>query len=255
MIRVEDFSRLTDSEWRQHYEAEHGIFVAEGNKVIKRALAAGLQPLQVLCQEKWLTEFSVYPNLPVEVLSEEALAEVVGFKFHRGALACFARPAPLSLEQLLSLTGDGAALVVCDSVVDHENVGAIFRNAAALGAGGVILTEGCVDPWYRRSLRVSMGTVFELPFCIAPRREAVLQELAAHGVTQVALSIDGDDSLQLLPAGGPIAFWLGSEGDGLPAVVESAADFRCAIPMSRGVDSINVATALAVALWSRREMR
>jgi tRNA G18 (ribose-2'-O)-methylase SpoU len=249
-----DYARLTDVDWRRHAEVEHGLYIAEGAKVIERAVAAGHRPRSVLVSERWLpsVEPLVAADVPVLVADEPALESVTGFHVHRGALAAMERPAMPSLADLVS---GARRVVVLEGIVDHTNVGAIFRSAAGLGADAVVVSPTCADPLYRRSVKVSMGTVFQVPWTRAEVWPGALDELRAAGFTVAALALaDGAVALDAFAASGHerVALVLGAEGDGLSREALASADVVLTIPMAGGVDSLNVGAAAAVAMWELR---
>jgi tRNA G18 (ribose-2'-O)-methylase SpoU len=251
-----DYSRLTDVALRRVSEPAGGLYIAESTKVIRRALAAGHRPRSVLLQEQWLGDVAEllepYPDVPVFVGEPALLEQLTGYHLHRGALAAMHRPPLPEPQQLLA----GAhRVVVLEDIVDHTNVGAIVRCCAGFGVDAVLVTPRCADPLYRRSVRVSMGTIFQVPWTrIDPWPEG-LSLLRAHGFVTAALAL-GDDSIGLdeFAADLPdrLALILGSEGDGLSARTIADSDVTVRIPMSGGVDSLNVAAASAVALWATR---
>jgi tRNA G18 (ribose-2'-O)-methylase SpoU len=244
--RVRDFTALTDVAARSVREPAEGLFIAEGAKVITRALAAGYRPRSVLTEPKWLPDMAAeLDDAGAEILlaGPEVLRAVTGYRVHRGALASFARrPLPTPGH----LLAEARFVVVLVDLVDHTNVGAIFRNAAALGADAVLVTPGCADPLYRRSIKVSMGAVLSLPW--TRTGSDPLEELADFQSIALTLAEDAVD-LGRVPAGARRrAVLLGTEGEGLPSAVAVRADLRVRIPMSGGVDSLNVAAASAIAL-------
>lgn len=250
------YTQLTDVKLRSAMEPQWGIYIAESSKVIRRALAAGHQPVSFLMSEKWADDLAdvlrAHPDTPAYVGSEELLEQVTGFHLHRGALAAMARPAPQSLEQLLR----GASRVaILEDIVDHTNVGAIFRSAAALNVDAVLVTPRCADPLYRRSIRVSMGTVFQVPWARLESWPDNLQTLHELGFKSAALALE-EDSLTLEELSArrdeKLALILGTEGHGLSFRTLAACDDTVMIPMSHGVDSLNVAAASAVAFWETR---
>lgn len=249
-----DFANLTDVQWRRAHESAHGIFIAEGNKNVVRALSLGYVPIQVLTQPKWLQEFSQFTDLPIAVLTESEVAAIAGFKVHRGTLAAFARPNSKSLSELLT-DHPNPTVAVLESVVDHENVGASFRNCAALGVDFVVLTQGCADPLYRRSLKVSMGSALAVPYCEVDDSQTVLDAFHGRNIESHAFVTDGDLEISDWKPVGPTAIWVGSEGAGLKASTVDRCESRIRIEMDRDTDSLNVATSLALALWLRREVR
>jgi tRNA G18 (ribose-2'-O)-methylase SpoU len=244
--RVRDFTQLTDVGARSVREPAEGLFIAEGAKVILRALRAGYRPRTVLTEPKWLPDLAEDidgSSAVVLLATPEVLRTVTGYRVHRGALASFTRPTLRSPEDLVA--GAGFVVVLVD-LVDHTNVGAIFRNAAALGADAVLVTPGCADPLYRRSLKVSMGAVLAVPW--TRTGPDPLESLG--GFTTIALtpSPDATALTALTALTGPRAVLLGTEGEGLPAELAARADLRVRIPMAAGVDSLNVAAASAIAL-------
>ncbi len=256
--RLEDYVALTDVALRRRLEPEHGLYVAESEKVIRRALAAGHRPRSYLMAERWLADLADVvaraeeDGVPVYVGEHEVIERLTGFHLHRGALASMERPATPPVASVL----DGAARVlVLEDVVDHTNVGAVFRSAAALGMDAVLVTPRCADPLYRRSVRVSMGTVFQVPWTRVAPWPAGVGELRDLGFTVAALALSEDAvPLDVLAADPPgrLALVLGTEGDGLSPRTLAAADLVVTIPMAGGVDSLNVGAAAAVAAWALR---
>ena len=255
---LRDYFALTDVALRRVVEPERGLFMAESDKVIRRALAAGHRLRSLLMTPRWVQE---WPDLlatarehdaPVYVAAPKVAEAMTGFHLHRGVLAAMHRPEPRPLEQVLA----GARRVaVLEDIVDHTNVGAVFRSAAALGVDAVLVTPRCADPLYRRSVRVSMGTVFQVPWTrIDPWPEGVAT-LQSMGFSVAALALAEDavtlDDLQRDPPD-RLALVLGTEGDGLSHSTVQAADLVVKIPMGAGVDSLNVAAASAVAFWALR---
>jgi tRNA G18 (ribose-2'-O)-methylase SpoU len=238
--RIADFLRLTDAQWRVKVEAEHGMFVAEGHLVIDQVLRLGLRVRSVLVSQSRYAVWQPAVDAPVYVASQDVIDEVAGFHAHRGALAAVERPKPMSVDDVV---GRGRHLLVIEDVSDHENLGALFRNAAAFGLGGVLLSPGCCDPLYRRSVRVSMGHVLTVPWAYCDAWPVALPD---H--TVVALTPSGDDVLGFEPLGERVALMVGAEGPGLSAAALAAGDRRVRIPIAAGVDSLNVATAAAVAM-------
>jgi len=256
--RLTDYVGLTDVALRRRTEPERGLYIAESEKVIRRALAAGHRPRSYLMGERWLTdladlvEVAEADGIPVFVGENDVVEALTGFHLHRGALAAMRRPVLPALAAVL----DGARRVlVLEDVVDHTNVGAVFRSAAALGVDAVLVTPRCADPLYRRSIRVSMGTVFQVPWTRIDPWPGGVADLRALGFTTAALALE-DDSVGLdeLAADPPerLALVLGTEGDGLSRRTVAAVDVTVRIPMAGGVDSLNVAAAGAVAAWSLR---
>ncbi len=251
--RVEDFRNLTDVAWRRVQEPAAGLYIAESEKVITRAVAAGHLPRSFLVQQKWLD--SVVPlagDAPIYLVPDEVMEQVTGYHVHRGALAAMQRPA---LAEVGDLIRDARTVVVLEDIVDHTNVGAVFRSVAAIGADAVLVTPRCADPLYRRSVRVSMGTVFQVPWTRTHSWARTREALHDAGFHIAALALD--ERAQDLDAFAAtraerVALVLGAEGDGLSRRALEAADSTVMIPMVGGVDSLNVAAAAAVALWALR---
>jgi tRNA G18 (ribose-2'-O)-methylase SpoU len=248
-VRLADYRDLRDVSLRKHLEAEHGLFLAEGEKVVRRAVEAGFSPRSFLMAPRWLDGLADVldrSDAPCYVVSEALAARVTGFHVHRGALASLRRTPLPSVASVL----DGArSLLVLEDVVDHTNVGAILRSGAALGFDGVLLSPRCADPLYRRSIKVAMGAVFSLPWTRLPSWEDALPSLSAAGFITVALTLapDAVDIADAVRGLDKVALVLGSEGPGLSPRWEAAADRRATIPMAVGIDSLNVAAATAVA--------
>lgn len=259
--RLADYRDLTDVALRRVLEPAGGLYLAESAKVLARALAAGHRPRSVLTQEKWLDEverlladeFGAEPAAtPVYVVDAELAEAVTGYAVHRGLLASMHRPATPPVRELLARA---RRVVVLEDLVDHTNVGAVFRAAAGMGADAVLVSPRCADPLYRRSIRVSMGTVFQVPWTRLPawREGAELLHEAGFHIAALALSEDAvslDDFVA--DPSERVAIVLGAEGDGLSRQAIAAADSIVTIPMAGGVDSLNVAAASAVALWALR---
>ena len=256
--RLADYRDLTDIALRRVLEPAGGLYIAESAKVLARALAAGHRPRSVLVQEKWLDEADALlsssgaGDVPVYVVSGTVAEALTGYAVHRGVLAAMHRPA---LPAVAEVVAGARTVLVLEDIVDHTNVGAAFRAAAGLGADAVLVTPRCADPLYRRSVRVSMGTVFQVPWTRLPawpEAGAVLHDAGLH-VAALALA---DDAVPLdaFVADRPerVALLLGTEGDGLSRRALAAADTVVTIPMAGGVDSLNVAAATAVALWALR---
>jgi tRNA G18 (ribose-2'-O)-methylase SpoU len=252
---LQDYVGLTDVALRRTTESEGGLYIAESAKVIRRALAAGHRPRSVLLQQKWLPDLEplLAPfDIPVYLAEPQLLHEVTGFVMHRGAIASMHRP---ELPPVAELLRGARRVVVLENIVDHTNVGAIFRAVAGLGADAVLVTPQCADPLYRRSVRVSMGTVLQIPWTRLDEWPHGAQQLRDAGFTVAALALDDDAvSLDEFSADPPdrVALLLGAEGDGLSASALEGADVVVTIPMAREVDSLNVAAASAVALWALR---
>ncbi|MGQ4537308.1 TrmH family RNA methyltransferase [Dermabacteraceae bacterium P7074] len=254
--RLDDYVRMTDVKLRARMEPERGLFMAESFNVISRAIAGGCVPRSFLTSPRWLEKFAPlyerFPDAPVYVGAEELLEEITGFHLHRGALAAMQRPVPTPPQELLR---NARTVAVLEDIVDHTNVGAMFRSAAALGVDTVLVTPSCADPLYRRSIRVSMGTVFQVPWARFDAWPQGLELLRENGFTSYALALT-DTALPLdeAPLGEQekVAFVLGSEGHGLKPATLAGVDSHLIIPMSGGVDSLNVAAASAVVFWQRQ---
>ena len=250
---VADYARLTDVALRSAHEPAEGLYIAESAKVIRRAIGAGHHPRSVLMEEKWLPtlEETLAPfDIPVHIADPDQLEAITGYRVHRGALAAFERPA---LPEPAALLEHARRVVVLEDIVDHTNVGAIFRSVAALGADAVFVSPRCADPLYRRSVRVSMGTVLQVPWTRLPEWPDAASLLHGHGFSIAALALeDGAVSLRELAADPPqrLALVFGAEGDGLSRTALDAADRVVTIPMAHSVDSLNVAAAAAVVLYA-----
>lgn len=268
---ISDYKNLKDVSLRRRIEPEMGLYMAESTYVIERALGAGHVPRSFLTSEKHLPSIedvvaqlpaavrATWPEVvPVYVASSEVLERITGYRVHRGALAAMQRPALPSVEELLAGTAGSTAaqprrIVVLEDVVDHTNVGAIFRSVAGLGADAVLVTPECADPLYRRSVRVSMGTVFAIPWTRIPSWPAGISQLRDAGYLVAGMTLGaGAVPLAELASEAPkkLAFVFGTEGHGLTAATEALLDRRIIIPMRSGVDSLNVAAAAAVALYA-----
>jgi tRNA G18 (ribose-2'-O)-methylase SpoU len=250
--RLADYRDLRDVELRKSLEAEHGLFLAEGEKVVRRAVEAGYAPRSFLMAERWLDGLSdvlATTEAPCFVVTEALAEEVTGFHVHRGALASLERRPLPSVDAVL----DGARTVlVLEDIVDHTNVGAILRSGAALGVDAVLLSPRCADPLYRRSVKVAMGAVFSMPWTRLDDWYDALPALTARGFTTVAMTL-APDAVPLEEAVrglDRVALVLGGEGHGLSPRWEQAADRRAIIPMRPGIDSLNVAAATAVACYA-----
>ena len=251
---TEVFSTLTEAQLRNNIEPEKGIFIAESPKVINVALNAGYQPVSLLCERKHIDGDAVdiinrCGDIPVYTGTRDLLAQLTGYTLTRGVLCAMRRPAPLSMEEVCR---DARRIVVINGVVDTTNIGAIFRSAAALGIDAVLLTRNSCDPLNRRAVRVSMGSVFLVPWTWMDGPLTDLNPLgfrtAAMALTENSVSIDHPS----LTAEPKLAIVMGTEGDGLPKETIAEADYVVRIPMSHAVDSLNVATAAAVAFWELR---
>ncbi len=273
---LDAYARLTELQLRNKLEPEKGLFIAESEKVIERAFEGGATPLSLLLEEKWLGGMaeliekmeSAHPELPVFIAPHEQLRKLTGFELTRGALGAFRRPALKNVEEVLR---DARLVAVLENITNHTNVGAIFRSAAALGVDAVLVTPACYDPLYRRAMRVSMGTVFQVPWTRigvdcddvkgkpgdpgAPWAREGIPLLKSLGFTTAAMALS-DDSVSLddphLNAAEKIALIFGTEGDGLAQSTIEGCDYTVRIPMAHGVDSLNVAAASAVAFWQFR---
>lgn len=277
--RVAAYTNLTEIQLRNRLEPERGLFIAESPKVIDRALAAGREPISLLVEEPWIEGMSQTfdvvdkrwgTDIPVYVASPEQLRQLTGYRLHRGALSAMRRwPLP-SVEETCR---DARRVAVMENIVDHTNVGALMRSAAALDVDAVLVTPSCGDPLYRRAARVSMGTVFQIPWTriggddkhFWPRRG--LEELRSLGFTTVAMALS-DDSISLdeltrrlnnSPESADhidkLALIFGTEDDGLSRHTIAGADLTVKIPMSHGVDSLNVAASSAVAFYATSPKR
>ncbi|WP_053353010.1 TrmH family RNA methyltransferase [Leucobacter musarum] len=251
-----DYTQLTDVALRRVREPEEGLYLAESPKVIERALRAGHRPRSVLLLEEWVPKveplLAAYPDVPVYVGETDQLAALTGFHLHRGALASMHRPAPLDPGELLQ---QARRVVVLEDLADHTNVGAIFRSVAALGADAVLLTPACADPLYRRAVRVSMGAVLQVPWARLPewREAGPLIRDAGFELTAFALRDDAEDLADYADAlPDRLALMFGTEGAGLSRRALAASTRSVVIPMEHGVDSLNVSTAAALALWAVR---
>lgn len=251
--RVAAYVRLRDTNLRKSLEAEHGLFIAEGEKVIRRAVAAGYPVRSLLMERRWLAPLSGLLDeldAPVYVADPDVVGAVAGYPVHRGALAELGRTPPPAVRDVLE---SARTLVICEDIVDHTNVGATFRCAAALGVDAVLISPRCADPLYRRSIKVSMGAVFTVPYTRMPDWRDGLSEVRAAGFTLLALT-PAPDAVPLSEAvaktaGTRRALLLGTEGDGLSAHWTTESDLRVRIPMSHDVDSLNVSAAAAIACY------
>ena len=246
------FTSLTESQLRNRLEPEKGVFIAESPKVIRVALAAGCAPIAMLCEERHITGDAAdiiekCPDIPIYTGSREILASLTGYTLTRGVLCAMQRPKIPTIEEVC---GEARRIVVIDGVVDTTNIGAIFRSAAALGIDAVLLTPTSCDPLNRRAIRVSMGSVFLIPWTWAP--SAFQSTLNALGFKTAAMALRDNSisiSAPILRAQEKLAFIMGTEGEGLDNSVIDNADYVVRIPMSHNVDSLNVAAASAVAFW------
>jgi tRNA G18 (ribose-2'-O)-methylase SpoU len=249
--RLADYRDLRDVELRKSLEAERGLFLAEGAKVVRRAVEAGFEPRSFLMAPRWLdglADVLATSDAPCYVLDEHLAEQVTGFHVHRGALASLRRRPLPSVDDVLA---GARSVLVLEDLVDHTNVGAIFRSGAALGFDAVLLAPRCADPLYRRSIKVGMGAVFSTPWTRLPDWYDALPDLAARGFTTVALTLapDSEPIERAVVGVDRLALVLGSEGHGLSDRWERSADRRAVIPMAAGIDSLNVAAATAVACY------
>lgn len=254
--RLELFTSLTNHQLRSSFEAEGGILIAESQIAIRVALAHGVEPLAFLLDERRLESMAdvlqeAPDDVPIFVLPPKEAERLTGYRVTRGALCAMRRP---QLPSVQELAHESKRLVVIEGLTDTSNVGAVFRNAAALGADGVIVAPSCADPLSRRAVRVSMGNVFLVPWASAgvDWHDGVFESLKEEGYTSVALALE-DGALPLdemsLQLHGKVALFFGSEGNGLTRRVIAQCDHTAIIPMAHGVDSLNVAASTAVALW------
>lgn len=253
------YARLTEAQLLNRFDPSRGMFIAESPKVIDRALDAGCQPVSLLMERKDITGQAKdiicrCGNVPVFTADRDVLAQLTGFHLTRGVLCAMLRPA---LPQVADILKNAARVAILENVMNPTNVGAIFRSAAALNMDAILLTPGCSDPLYRRSARVSMGTVFQIPWtfignepCDWPDRG--MRQLREFGFRTAAMALS-DNSVSIddpkLCQEQRLAIILGSEGDGLTDHTIASCDYTVKIPMSHGVDSLNVAAASAVAFW------
>ena len=255
---LQPYAHLTEAQLRNRLEPDQGIFIAESTKVIRVALDAGYQPVSLLCEEKHIAGQAAdivarLGELPVYTGSRALLASLTGYELTRGVLCAMHRPQLPSVEQLCQKQ---KRIVVVDNVVNSTNTGAILRAAAALGMGAVLFSPTCCDPLNRRSVRVSMGTVFQIPWTYIPTwPRPAMEQLNGLGFKTVALALTATAvpiDHPALVAEERLAIVLGTEGDGLTQSTIESCDYRAIIPMQRGVDSLNVAAAAAVAFWQLR---
>lgn len=256
---LDPYVRLTEAQLRSRQVPEKGVFIAESLRVIEHALEAGCEPLSMLMEERHVTGQAAgliarCGDLPVYTGPSELLAELTGYQLHRGILCAMRRPAPLSADDVLQ---NARRVAVIEGVVDPTNVGAIMRSAAALNIDAVLLDPTCCDPLHRRAVRVSMGTVFQVPWARIGDRPATVAGqgmalLRSHGFKTAAMALN-DSAISIddpaLATEEKLAIVLGTEGEGLPEATIDACDYCVMIPMSHGVDSLNVAAASAVAFW------
>lgn len=258
--RLVPYTTLTDAALRRAQDTAHGVFLAESSPVVRRALDAGHTPRSFLLGDRYRETFAdvlaAHPGVPVFTGPDDVLTALTGFHLHRGALAAMDRPAPRTVADVLA---GARRVLVAEDLVDHTNLGAVVRSAVALGWDALLLTPRAADPLYRRAIRVSMGTVFRMPWARTEGPlEDVLPALRAAGFTTAALEVTdravGLDAPELDPAraAARLALVVGQEGPGVRAQTLDAVDAHVVIPMPPGVDSLNVAAATAVALWELR---
>lgn len=261
--RLAPYTTLTDAALRRDADAAHGVFLAESSPVVRRALDAGHTPRSFLLGDRYRESFAdvlaAHPSVPVFTGPDEVLTALTGFHLHRGALAAMDRPAPRSVTDVLAGV---RRVLIAEDLVDHTNLGAVVRSAVALGWDALLLTPRAADPLYRRAIRVSMGTVFRLPWArTAGPLEDVVPVLREAGFATAALEVTdravGLDAPELEPirSADRLALVLGQEGPGVRPATLAAVDAHVVIPMPEGVDSLNVAAAAAVALWELRARR
>lgn len=251
--RLRDYLSLRDTSLRKLLETERGLYVAEGEKVVRRAVDAGHAPRSFLMAPRWveaLEDVLATTDAPCYVLDEDVIEQITGFHVHRGALAAMHRPVLPDPSEVLA---GARRIVVLEDLVDHTNVGAVFRTAAALGWDGVLLSPRCADPLYRRAIKVAMGAVFRLPYARLDDWHAAPDLLREAGFTTVAMTLgDGAVPLDTVARDRPIALVVGSEGHGLSPRWENESLVRATIPMSPDIDSLNVAASVAIAAWELR---
>ena len=256
------YARTSEVQLLRYYEPKPGIFIAESPKVIERALNAGYEPLSFLVEHKDLEGeakelLEHYPEVPVYTAEYDVLVGMTGYALARGMLCAMKRRQLPSIEEICQNT---SRVAILENVVNPTNIGAIFRSAAALHMDAVLLTSGCSDPLYRRAARVSMGTVFQIPWTFVDNSvswpEGGIQLLHKMGFKMAALALSGDSIRiddPILQKEEKLAILLGTEGDGLTSRTIADCDYTVKIPMSHGVDSLNVAAASAVAFWQLRK--
>ena len=246
------YARLTEAQLMNRFDPTKAMFIAESPKVIERALDGGYEPVSILVERSRMVGESLAVinrcgDVPVYTANMDVLTQLTGYQLTRGLLCAMRRKALVSVEEILK---NARRVAVLEEVMNPTNIGAIFRSAAALGMDAVLLTPGCSDPLYRRSARVSMGTVFQIPWTFLP--ENWLAVLRENGFQTAAMALS-DDSISIddpcLPEIEKLAIVLGTEGDGLAQTTVAQCDYTVRIPMSHGVDSLNVAAASAVAFW------
>lgn len=257
--RLRFYSKFTDAQLMNYPKGSSGMFIAESRLVIERAMKAGARPVSLFVEDRWFDPSrdlvnaieAIDPKIPILRVTHAQMQEITGYQVTRGPLAAFMRPELPSLDELLS---DAHRVAVLEGITNFTNIGAIFRSAAALGVDAVLVTPGCHDPLYKRASRVSMGTVFQVPW----GRVDSVEKLRAHGFVTAALALEPDAVALDDPALKRIdklALVLGSEGYGLDGATIETCDLSVIIPMEHEVDSLNVAAASAVAFWELRARR
>ncbi|KHL11193.1 tRNA G18 (ribose-2'-O)-methylase SpoU [Mumia flava] len=255
-VRLRDYVDLRDVQLRKLLETERGLFIAEGEKVVRRALESGHRARSFLMSPRWLDPLADLldtTDAPVYVMADDAVERLTGFHVHRGALASLER-APL--PDVAEVLAGARRVVVAEDLMDHANIGSVFRAAAALGFDAVVLSPRCADPLYRRAIKVSMGSVFWLPYARVADWYAFPDLLREHGFTSLAMTLAPDAvdlrevAAQHRGTDSRLALMVGGEGHGLSARWTKAADLRVTIPLAASIDSLNVASATAVACWA-----
>lgn len=257
------YARLKDVQLYHYYEPDAGVFVAESPAIVERAVEAGLEVESFLCEPHFIkslsdTLFKKFPDVPVYTAKLEIMEQITGFHLTRGLLSIIKRPLPRDIDEVIE---GKSRIAILENTMNPTNVGAMFRSAAALGIGAVLLTPDCSDPLYRRAARVSMGTVFQVPWAYFSGADKAwpdkgIDYLHKKGFKTVAMALS-DDSIPIddpvLKAEDKLAIVLGTEGDGLKKDTIATCDYTVRIPMHAGVDSLNVAAASAVAFWELRK--
>lgn len=256
------YARLKDVQLYHYYEPDAGVFIAESPAIVERAIESGCEVLSFLCEPHFIkslsnTLFASLPDVPVYTAPLEVMEQITGFHLTRGLLSILRRPKPRSIDEVIE---GKSRVAILENTMNPTNVGAMFRSAAALGIGAVLLTPDCSDPLYRRAARVSMGTVFQVPWAYFDGPDMAWPEggidyLHKKGFKTIAMALS-DDSIPLddpvLKQEEKLAIVMGTEGDGLTKNTIAACDYTVRIPMHAGVDSLNVAAASAVAFWELR---
>lgn len=253
---LEPYVSTNEVQLKHYYEPEEGIFIAESPKVIRRAIAAGYKPESMLCERKYINGqaadiINALPDIKVYTAGSDTLTKITGYKLTQGALCAMRRKKLPDAEEILTKT---KRIAVLEDIMNQTNIGAVFRSAAALGMDAVVLTPSCSDPLYRRSVRVSMGTVFQVPWTyLSQSSPEYVRFLKGQGFVTVSMALR-DDTLSLsderLKKAEKLAVILGTEGEGLKAETIAESDYTVKIPMANGVDSLNVAAASAVAFYA-----